>query len=243
VKDPAFDQFDDSRPTAILAPNGDLWLFWCRDRADRRELWQQANSGGVWGPQVLLSSDLTTGQRDEAPCAVVDGAHVLLFFHSNRRGPWQIWSRLHDGAAWHNALRMSGELTADKEPTAFVDGGGLLRVLWSSQRRSPWYRSRTLDLDDVHMLAEMGTLNDHTHYVYDTGVGPDDWYARGTVGLYLTPDTHDQAKIAAAVDRAAAFLEPFRPAPVRFTWPTRDMSIDEPIEVGDLLGEAWSDGA
>jgi hypothetical protein len=243
VKDGALDELNDSRPAALVAPTGDLWLFWCRDRGDRREIWHQLNSGGVWGAQISLSTDLTTGQRDEAPGPVVDGTHVILFFHSNRGSNWQIWSRVHDGVAWRNAVRMSGELTADKEATAFMDGAGKLQVLWSSQRRAPWYRSRTLDFDDVHMLAEMGTFNDHTHYTYDTGLGPDDWYARGTVGLYLTPDTHDTTKIAAGIERAAAFLEPFRPAPVRFTWPLRDMVHEEPIEVGDLLGETWSDGA
>jgi hypothetical protein len=243
VKDPAFDQFADTRPAAIVAPTGDLWLFWCRDRADRREIWQQVNTAGVWGAQLSLDADLTTGQRDEAPAPVVDGAHVIVFFHSNRASNWQIWSRTHDGVAWRAAVRMSGELTADKEPTAFTDGAGDVHVFWSTQRRAPWYRSRTLDFNDVHMLAEMGTFNDHTHYVYDTALGPDDWYARGTVGLFLTPDTLDPVKIAAGIERAAAFLEPFRPAPVRFTWPVRHLVMDEKIEVGGLLGESWSDGA
>jgi hypothetical protein len=241
LKDAAFDRMGDSRPAAVIAPTGDLWLFWCRDMADRREIWHQVNTGGVWGPQVSLSSGLAAGQRDEAPCPIVRGGRVLLLMHSNRGGPWQIWGRVHDGLAWQAVARLSNERTADLEPTGF-EVGGQLQVFWSSARRTPWYRSRTIDFGDTHMLAEMGTFDDHTHYSYDTGTGSDDWYARGTVGLYLTPDTADTAKIADNIGQTAAFLEPFRPAPVRFVWPLADVTKVEPIAVGGLLGARWSDG-
>jgi hypothetical protein len=240
-KDPALDRMPDGRPAAVVAPNGELWLFWSRDMGDRREIWHQANNAGVWGPQLSLGTDLTTGQRDEAPCPVARGAEVWLLFHSNRAGPWQIWSRRHDGAQWRPAVRQSNERTADMEPAAYVDGGGMLHVFWSSQRRAPWYRSRTLDFADAHMLAEMGTFDDHAHYVYDTGVEPDDWYSRGGVGLYLTPPIAEAGKITEAIQRTTAFLEPFRPAPVRFVWPLGDVVHEEPIDVGNLLGEDWVD--
>jgi hypothetical protein len=115
-----------------------------------------------------------------------------------------------------------------------------MRVVWRSQRRARRYRSRTLDLTDAQMLAEMGTFEDRGHYTYDTGLEPNDWYSRGTVGLYLTPDTPDATKIAAAIERTTSFIEPFRPAPVRYTWPMGDIAVDETVDVGNLVGEAWS---
>src|SRR5205823_2982133 len=148
-------------------------------------------------------------------------------WHSNHNGPWQIWGRAHDGTGWGNAMRLSPSVHGNKEPAAAIDSTGDMRVVWRSQRRARRYRSRTLDFDDAIMLAEMGTFDDRAHYTYDTGLEPDDWYARGTVGLYLTPDTNDAATIAAVIDRTTSFLEPFRPAPVRYTWPTRDLPDEE----------------
>jgi hypothetical protein len=242
VKEAVFDRLSDCRPAAIIAPSGDLWLFWCRDMGDRREIWHQVNAGGVWGPQVSLSPGLAGGQRDEAPCPIVRAGRVLLLMHSNRDGPWQIWSRVHNGVGWQAVTQLSKERTSDLEPTGFAVGGQL-HVFWSSARRTPWYRSRTIDFGDAHMLAEIGTFDDHTHYSYDTGLGADDWYARGSVGLYLTPDTADVTKIADGIGQTAAFLEPFRPAPVRFVWPLADVTRVEPIAVGGLLGAGWSGGA
>ncbi len=166
---------------------------------------------------------------------------VWLFFHSNRGGPWQIWVQVHDGANWQAPSRLSPEVTADKEPTGYVDGAGELHVFWTSQRRVPWYRSRTLDLDDASMLDEMGTFNDHVHYVYDTGTNPDDWYARDAVGLLVQPDVGDAGQIAAGVQRAASFLEPFRPAPVRYVWPLDSDVIEETLEDDTLVHEEWDD--
>ncbi len=241
AKDPEYDALHDTQPAAVISPLGDLWLFWCRDRADRREIWHQVVSGGAWGPQQSLSADLPSSGRDEAPWPVVVGGQVWLFFHSNRGGPWQVWARIHDGTAWQSAALLSDERTADQEPTGFVDGSGDLHVFWTSQRRTRWYQSRTLDLSNAPMLAEMGTLEDHGHYTYDTGATNDDWYARGTVGIYLEPDVVNADAIAAAAQRAAAFLEPFRAAPVRYVWPLGDIAHEEAIEVGGV-GESWSDG-
>ena len=241
VKDDPFDLVADTRPAAIVAPNGDLWLFWCRDMGDRREIWQRAFTGGTWGPSQSLSVNLGGGGRDEAPCPIVRAGRVLLFFHSNRGGPWQIWSRVHDGATWQAITRLSAETTADVEATGFVAAGGSLEMFWSSARRTPWYCSRTLDLSDAHMLNEMRTFDDHTHYMYDTGVGDDDWYARGAIGVYPTPDTADPAKIADGITRSAQFVEPFRPAPVRFVWPLADVARREPIAAG-RPGASWAGG-
>jgi len=241
VKDrPDLDGAHDSFPAAVVF-GGDVWLFWCRDMSDRREIWHQViNSGGAVGPQESLSSDLGTGGRDEAPWPVVVAGRVWLLFHSNRGGPWQIWTRVHDGG-WQAPARLSAEPTADKDPTGYVDGAGNLHVFWVSQRRTRWYRSRTVDFNDAQMLAEMGTFHDHAHYVYDCGKGPDDWYARDTIGLHPDPDTVDAGRIAAEISRATSFLEPFRPAPVRYVWHPEAVTLQETLADDTLVHEEWFD--
>jgi len=245
-KPPALDLAHDSSPAAV-AMGGDIWLFWCRDKGDRREIWRLVVVGGDLSnsaAQQSMSEDLRGGVRDEAPAAVplatTTGTQVWLLFHSNRGGPWQIWTHLYDGSWSTDAHRLSPEVTAESEPTGYEDSAGLLHVLWTSQRRTRWYQSRTLDLNDLHMIGEIGTFNDHGHYVYDTGDKADDWYARGTVGVYLEPPSAASDVVSAAT-RAGAFLAPFRPACVRYVWPTGDLAHEETIEVGAFAGESWSD--
>jgi len=233
----------DSSPATLLVVT-DVWLFWCRDIGDRREIWHQViPAAGVPGTaQQLLSEDPRGGVRDEAPSPVSvptsSGSQIWLLFHSNRGGPWQIWTRVHDSGWQASAHQLSSEVTADTEPTGFIDSAGL-RVIWTSQRRTRWYKSRTLDLSDSLMLSEIGTLSDHGHYVYDTDEKDDDWYARGVVGLYLEPN--QPADITLPAKRANAFLDPFRPACVRYVWPTEHLAHEEAIEVGAFAGESWAD--
>lgn len=245
AKPEQYDRAHDSFP-AVLKVGADLWLFWCRDVGDRREIWHQVISGGDFGDpsvkQQRVSKGLTSGGRDEAPWPVEVEGRVWLLFHSNRRGPWQIWTTSHTGTTWEEPMRLSDEQTADKEPTGFVDATtNELRVFWTSQRRTRWYQSRVLDLNDTHMLGEIGTFKDHGHYVYDTGRTNDDWYSRDVVGLFVEPDTVHEPTIEAGVQRAAAFLDPFRPAFVRHVWPLGDLAHEEAVEVGGLTVETWTD--
>lgn len=227
----------DDRPAAAVDSTGKLWLFWTRDDGGRQTLWFRTFDGTTWSAESALD---VGHARDESPAVVAWKTGVFLLWHSDAEGPWQIWGRINDGTVWHAATLLSASVQGNKEPAAAIDSPGGMRVVWRSQRRARRYRSRTLDFTDPQMLAEMGTFEDRGHYTYDTGLDPNDWYARGTVGLYLTPDTHDAAKIAAAVDRATSFIEPFRAAPVRYTWPMGDIAVEETVDVGALVGEAWS---
>jgi hypothetical protein len=51
----------------------------------------------------------------------------------------------------------------------------------------------------------------------------------------------DADTVAAAARRAGAFLEPFRPAPVRYVWPLDDVAHHEVFHMGGAE-ETWSDG-
>ena len=91
------------------------------------------------------------------------------------------------------------------------------------------------------MLSELGTFQDRAHYFYDTGLNNDDWYGRGVVGLYLTPDTVDNAQIERQIARSKDFIEPFRPLPVRFVWLGDAVLPEEIIATDGLISEEFSD--
>ncbi len=216
-------------PSVTVDGAGRLWLFWSEDLGDRRNLFVQVRDSSAWSPGEALGADwspprqITDGQyRDEAPSALFFNGLIWLFWHSNRNGQWQILSMTHDGTAWSEPSPVVAEITANKEPAAFVDGGGVLRLFWRSQRRGRSYHSRTVDTSDQEMLDQLQTFEDRSHYTYDAAFGNDDWYARGAVGLYLTPGAEEEAEIAAQIDRVSNFVESFRPVPVRFVWITEN---------------------
>ena len=230
----------DDRPAACVDATGTLWLFWTRDAGGRQTIWYKQHDGTSWLDPVDSELDVAH-VRDEAPAVVPWNAGVFLLWHSNHAGAWQIWGRAHDGTSWGSATRLSRSVAGSKEPAAVIDGGGDMRVVWRSQRRARRYRSRTLDLDDTTMLAPMGTFADHVHYTYDTATSNDDWYDRGAVGLYLTPDTAVTSEIEANVARLRTFVDPFRAVPVRYVWLPADGGVDEELSPANAMDEDWSD--
>jgi hypothetical protein len=146
-----------------------------------------------------------------------------------------------DATAWSEPEALTDDITAAKEPAAVVDGDGALRLFWRSQRRGAAYRSRTLDFNDPEMLARLGTFDDRAHYTYDTGIDNEDWYARDTVGVYLTPDVDDADKLRRRIQRMTDFIDPFRPINVRFVWLKDAAVFEEVIDAGRIVTDTFSD--
>jgi len=65
------------------------------------------------------------------------------------------------------------------------------------------------------MMAHLGTLQDRAYYTYDTGRNNDDWYAQGTVGVYLRPGAEDSGLIIRNQRLIETVLGQFLPAQVR----------------------------
>lgn len=230
-------------PSAAVDAAGRIWLFWAADLGDRSNLFCRILDGGVWGAPFQVTDG---AHRDESPAAVFRDGRMRLFWHANRGGPWRIWEQsTADGVVWDPPAAATSEVTGDKEPAAVAAPGGGLSLFFRSRRRGRAYQSRTVDTGDADMLARLKTFDDRAHYTYDAGIddtAPDaHWYARGTVGLYLTPDTADPAEISRRIARARDFVEPFRPLPVRLVWLTETPVMEEIIHTDGLIGETFED--
>lgn len=198
--------FRHERPAAVIDADGRIWLFYSDDLGDRRNLFVQIYDGLRWAEPVAVTAGW---QRDEAPSAALWNGQIWLFWHSQcptlfdpaqpsrvlRGGHWQIlgqawaWNAINAAPeALDEAFSITQDATADKEPSVFVEAGQL-RVSWRSQRRGADFRSRTIDTQDAAMLARMGSFEDRAHYSYDTQRTDKDWYARDTVGIFLTPES------------------------------------------------------
>ncbi len=221
----------DEMPAAVVDGGGRIWLFWSADGGDRRTIRFQVLAGAVWSAPATAVENAGAPFRDESPAALVRGGEVWLFWHADRGTGWNVWAAVHDGLAWGAPFALSLHPEADKDP-AVLEVGGDVHVVWRSQRRAMRYRSRTIDTADPAVLDGLGQFHDRAHYTYDTARRNGDWYARDTVGLYLSPDTNDAERIAREVSRVRNFVEPFRPLPVRYVWMT-----DPPVNL-ELLDVA-----
>jgi phage tail-like protein len=233
----------DEMPAAVVDGAGRIWLFWSADGGDRRTVMYQVLDGGAWSVPAVAVENAGPAHRDESPAAILRGGEVWLFWHSDRGVGWNVWTARHDGVTPGTPFTAPAPLApqpeADKDPLA-VEDAGILYVIWRSQRRAPRYRSRTLDTSDAGVLEALGQFHDRAHYTYDTARTNADWYARDAVGIYLEPDTVDPDAIVREVERLAAFMEPFRPLPVRYVWLT-DVPVDlESLGVGGFQ-EEWED--
>lgn len=187
------DDYNDREPAALVDGSGNINLFWSTDQSGpwliRRNTLTAATL--AWG----TAEEVTTGPyswRNSLPIAA--GADTLLIYRSN------------EGVLYHSATYGATE-TLD------------LRYAGST----------TIDTRNGAKNALRQKFDDFQAYTYDYGqpgepsddepplpVPPEAyWYTRGTVGLYLTPDTNDDALIKNAVERMRPVLSEFMPATER----------------------------
>jgi hypothetical protein len=84
--------------------------------------------------------------------------------------------------------------------------------------------STTVDVRNTAKRHLRGTFGDFQTYTHDSGQNGQrtdlHWYARDTVGLYVTPDTTDPAVIQRQQNLLRHALREFLPAPVRTVFVT-----------------------
>ncbi|MFF4897846.1 hypothetical protein [Streptomyces sp. NPDC001068] len=172
--------------------------------------------------------------RQPAPLVAPDGT-VEVFWSSTRQGGWSILRAGLTPAtlAWDTPRQVIGDPYARRGPLAVHTGTATL-LTYRSNESVPYVSeefgaTRTLDhryagttsvdTRDTAKRERRGTYEDFQTYTYDTGSGGTrtdaDRIARDTVGLFLTPDTADPARIAAAATRLAGTLADFVPVSTR----------------------------
>lgn len=199
-------QFRHEQPAAVVDDNNRIWLFYTNDNGGHRNLAVRVHSNNDWIKHDFI---ITEGKyRNEAPTAVWWQDQVWLFWQTNSGGRWHILGQpwiweLDKPKAITEPIIVSHHTAGDKEPAAMVDTNGELRVVWRSQHRGMDYQSHTVDTTQTDSLGKIGQFADRLHYTYDAARTNDDWYARDTIGLYVTLNTEDKDLI----DRNRRLLE------------------------------------
>lgn len=222
-----------SRKEPAGAPGQTRWRVVYRVKAS---LNLNANN---WGPVRSLPAG-ASDSHDREPAAALDAdGNVELFWSSNRHGSWSIWHATFDVATndWGAAEPVTNNPYSQRDPLpvliqAGASAGTLLiyranesltytsTVYGATETVDARYAgSTTVDTRNQNKLALRGRFDDFQTYTHDTGQGGrrtnQDWYARDTVGLYLTPDTDDHGVIQRNQNLLNNALRQFLPAQVR----------------------------
>jgi hypothetical protein len=189
-----------------------------------------------WSP-VFTFEKPSPDDQDREPALLLNAAgEIECYWSSNRNESWSIWRGILDDAP---VPFISGvaEITAnpysERDPLAFIIDG-VTRLSYHSNEpvgytSDVYGATETVDLRysgttsvDTKNLAKLalgGTYDDFETYCYDTGVGgrptPGTRYARGTIGLFLTPDTDDTSSIEQNQTMIERILREFLPIQIR----------------------------
>lgn len=198
-----------------------------------------------WGPIQTLDKEILPGYAgydDCEPAAVIyeqgGNEYFDLFWASNRGGSWAIWNiKLDNGAPIDAdaAVMLIYSPYSQRTPLPLPMDEGI-SLLYRSNRcisyESDVYGATvitdfryagctTIDPRNEikNGLGRWQKYGDFLTYTYDTGKNgkptDDDWYARDTIGLYLTPDTDDQKLIMKNRELVKGVLKRFLPIQTR----------------------------
>ncbi len=174
---------------------------------------------------------------DREPAAFINADGLIeLFWSSNRDQGWSIWSGQIITAAIPNLVNLAPvtEIPHSQRAPLPILIDGRTWLLYSTNRPlhylsdvytatetvdSRYSGSTTVHASNLAKTALRGKFDDFQTYSYDTGKKglPDDgtWYARNTIGIYLTPDTEDPDIISRNRTLIENILKDFLPIPVR----------------------------
>ncbi len=222
-----------------------LWVFWARTEpvgASGQGRWRivyrvKASlnpSATDWSVIRALPSGPAESQDREPAVLVNANGDVELFWSSTRKGNWSIWratvNRTH---AWGTAEMLINSPYTQCDPLPIAVGSGTLLIYHANDSvkyASTVYSatetvdhrfagSTTVDVGNIAKRALWGSFEDFQTFTAEAGQNGEAndaaRYARETVGLYLKPDTTDQALIQRNRNLLRHALRQFLPAPVR----------------------------
>lgn len=174
--------------------------------------------------------------HDREPAVLVKAnGDIELYWSSTRNGSWSIWRATVNRATqvWGPAEMLINRPYTQSDPLPIPIATGTMLVYHANESVTytstvygatetvdhRYAGSTTVDVRNTAKRDLRGKFGDFQTYTYDNGQNGQqinlDWYARDTVGLYLTPDTNDQAVIQRNQNLLRNALREFLPAPVR----------------------------
>lgn len=191
-----------------------------------------------WSDIAVLPEDAGDAD-DREPAAVVANAKIDLYWSSTRDGSWSIWRATLDDAAsnlWGPYEPVTGTPFSQRAPLPVASPDGLWLFHRSNESLnyvSTVYRatetvdaryagSTSVDTRNLSKTGLRGLYSDFQTYTYDTGLNGEltdrNWYARDTVGIYLTPSPEDHGLILQNRQLLERVLRQFLPIQIRLVF-------------------------
>jgi hypothetical protein len=189
-----------------------------------------------WSPIFTMSKSTPDDQDREPALFFNDAGEMEFYWSSNRNQSWSIWRALLSDTpipAFSAVTEITENAYSQRDPLPFIIDG-VTRLSYHSNEPVAYesevygatetvdlrYSGTTsVDTKNLAKIALRGTYVDFQTYSYDTGPGgkpaPLTWYARDTIGLYLTPDTEDTSKIQQNRTMIERILREFLPIQIR----------------------------
>jgi subtilisin family serine protease len=143
------------------------------------------------------------GWNDEGAIIAGNGSHLVVVWHSDITGNWEIWYTVYDGVSWSLPTKLTEDLAQDKWPYVVLLSNNRILVAWTSDRTGRWEiwyktyinggwtedKQLTTDFDDYDYSPAFAELDDGTiamiwsSEVIDTNT-TNVWFAR----LNIQPD-------------------------------------------------------
>lgn len=131
---------DDTNPSAAVAPDGTLWLFWtravgCPTCTQDYQLYYKTLNNGVWSSETKFTSDTN---RNWLP-AVAIGKDGLVRVAWSKGSPstalYQIYYRTFNGVSWTPETQIVSSTYPDTRSSLAIDRDGTIWLFWT--RRVP----------------------------------------------------------------------------------------------------------
>jgi hypothetical protein len=227
----------------------------------RRQIaYRTATYSGVlaWSAIATLPKEAPGDYDDCEPAAFLNAdGNVELFWSSNRDGSWSIWhSTLLEVAPlrWASAERVTAPPYSQRDPLPTSIAANTWLIYRSN--RSLRYASAvygatetldtryagctTVDTRNVAKIALRRQFDDFQTYAYDVGQAGirtgRNWYARDTVGIYLTPTAEDPLQLYHSRDLITSILRQFLPIQVRTVFIIELAAHDELVYTYEFRG-------
>jgi len=201
----------DREPCAVFDPTGRIWVFWSRKKSNglfnvfyRTTTDLDFNLAQNWVEHELTPAPADFENRE--PAAIVTAANtVQLFFASSGTDGWHIRSANITPALQSPPGPVTSGQFSHRAPAALRIG--VTTRLWFRNNESRDYVSQfyptahtidtryagstTVVATNAEKIKARDKFEDVQRYTYDTARSAADWYARDTIGIFLTADTSD----------------------------------------------------
>lgn len=132
---------DVSRSTIAIDGSNRVWVIWAARRNGTYDLYARANQGGIWGPEIRVTSN---AGNDLNPVAATDSnGRVWIAWQGFRNNNLEILTSVQDGDSFSPETIVSFSPASDWDPSIAASSDGSIAIAWDTYDKGDydvWFR-------------------------------------------------------------------------------------------------------